>query len=306
MNQTPSALAGLKGIMILFGGFFILLAVSGFIGSVLGSFENSGRQTLLVTSAIQGVLAFWLPSWIAGKFMSDTPSGFLCLDKAPGWRALCGVVLVYLLGLPAINQIISWNEGMHLPESMSTLEQTLRQWEESNGSVAEKLLSTNTVGGLISGLLIIGLLTGFCEEVFFRGALQRMLGICGLSPVVSIWVAAFIFSAIHFQFFGFVPRLLLGAFFGFLLFRNLSLWTSVTAHALNNSIVVVSTWLNTRGIATFDAGSIGVTENGDFPVAALASTVAIALFMIFFNKYFFSPSKRGLNIDKKWQKGVQA
>lgn len=283
-----SKLAGAKGLLVLFGSFFVLIVVASLIASSVNGLDFGDRNRLLISSAVQGVIAFFLPAWLAARVSSGAPARLLGLESSVPVRTYLGVVIAFAIGLPAINQIIVWNEGMHLPESMGAVEKVLRQWEEANGGVAEKLLSTDTVWGLVSGILVVGLLTGFCEEIFFRGALQRMFGMCGLGSQWSVWLAAFIFSAVHFQFFGFVPRLLLGAFFGYLFLYSDSIWPGVVAHALNNSIVVVSYWLISRGVSTSDAGSIGVASDGSFPWVPLASAVALAIFFIFSWRYFFS------------------
>ena len=285
-------IAGAKGLFILFGCFFVCLVFSALAGAGIGYLTEGSRTGLLLSSCVQGIFAFCLPAWITGKILTGRPASFLCLDNCPSWRPVVGLVIVFAIGLPAINQLIVWNESLHFPEALEKLERTFRQWEESNGSVSEKLLSTSSIGGLVSGILVIGILTGICEEVFFRGGLQKLLNMCGLGRVSSIWTAAFIFSAIHFQFFGFVPRLLLGAFFGFLLIRTASLWTSIIAHSLNNSIVVVSYWLTAKGIVDIDAGSIGVASEGSFPWWGLASAVALILFFRFGSGYFFVRNDR--------------
>ena len=87
-----------------------------------------------------------------------------------------------------------------------------------------------TVPSLIVSVLIVGVFAGFSEELFFRGAMQRIMMSTRLNLHVTIWVVAVIFSLFHFQFFGFMPRLLLGAYFGYLLVLRRSLLGSVFGH----------------------------------------------------------------------------
>jgi len=92
--------------------------------------------------------------------------------------------------------------------------------------------------------------------LYFRGAVQRVIqpwkGI-----QVSIWITAIIFSTIHFQFYGFVPRMLMGAFFGYLLFWSKNLWFPVIAHFTNNAIAVIFYYLKFNGFKLPDIDSIG-------------------------------------------------
>ena len=104
----------------------------------------------------------------------------------------------------------------------------------------------SSVPALIVNILIIGVGAGVAEEILFRGCFQRLLVTGGINHHVAIWCVAFIFSAIHFQFFGFVPRMLLGAYFGYLMYWSKSVWIPAIAHTLNNTMVVITAWGQVR------------------------------------------------------------
>jgi len=103
---------------------------------------------------------------------------------------------------------------------------------------------------LIYNLLLMALLPALSEETLFRGTLQQMMykGTSSISTSnnspntkqhVAVWVSAILFSAIHFQFYGFVPRMLLGVLFGYLLLWSGSLWLPILAHFTNNAMAVI-------------------------------------------------------------------
>lgn len=269
--------------------FFFLLLVAAASGAAIALIPGIQEKTsLLLASAIQCLFAFCFPAWLTARFSSDSPNQFLSLTRKPGIKPYIGVLIVYLLALPAMNQLIAWNEAIHFPEWASGLEKTLREMEDNNGGVAIRLLSGNTFVEMIICVLIVGVLTGFSEEIFFRGALQKIFIESRISINYAVWFAAIIFSAMHFQFFGFFPRLLMGAFFGYLVCWSGSLWPAVFAHALNNSIVVISVWI----IGTPDGGGIdsfGVADGSKFPIDALASALATLFFLHKFRKLFFYP-----------------
>lgn len=277
-------------LLVLFTSFFFLLLIASGISYAIGLSENlSERVLLLSASIVQALLAFCLPALITAKFSSDHPLSFLSLDRGIGLRAIAGVIIVYILALPALNFLINWNESIHFPEWCGSLETVLREMEDANSGVAEKMLETSSFSGIIINIVVIGILTGFSEELFFRGALQNVFTEGRVSKSVSVWFCAFIFSAIHFQFFGFFPRLLMGAFFGYLLVWTGSLWPCVFAHALNNSIVVVTTALPSC-LGFVNPDNFGVVDNDSFPWIALSGSVATALFFYFFKNYFFKPA----------------
>jgi abortive infection protein len=292
-TDTTPGTSGLRRIGMLCLLFFVGLCLAAFLGQVAASmFPDGSRPALLVQSAIQAIVAFLLPTWLTARLTSPDPWRFTEMSTPPAWRAIAGVFILFAISLPAMNQIIWWNSQMHLPASMSGMEATLRQWEEAGAGVSARILDCSSVGGMLVGVLVVGLLTGLGEESFFRGGLQRSLAAAGISRHVAIWSSAVIFSAVHFQFFGFFPRMLLGAMFGYLLYWTSSLWVSAAAHALNNSIVVVSWWLASRGMTTMkDPAAIGVAYDG-FPVVAAASAVLTAAFLILARRFFFGPRQR--------------
>ena len=188
-------------LMVLFGVFFITLLSVAILSQAIPLIPGiSERSAMFISSATQCLLAFCLPAWLTAKFASPVPSRWLYLDNAPTLKAIAGVIIVYVLALPAMNQIIEWNASIHFPQALHEVEETLRKWEESNNGITRKLLESSSIGGIITGVCIVGILTGFSEEIFFRGALQGIFVRSRIGTAISVWVAAIIFSAIHFQF----------------------------------------------------------------------------------------------------------
>ena len=273
---------------VLFGSFCMLLAVASGIFLVLSEINGLDRRSaLLLSSAVQCVLAFCLPAWLCARFASGQPAEWLGLTVGCRLRQFAGVVILYVLALPALNQLIAWNAGMHLPEWTGGLEGQLREMEDAAADTTSLILSFSGIPGLLATVLVVGVLTGFSEELFFRGALQKVFVGSRIGVAASVWMAAFIFSTVHFQFFGFVPRLLMGAMFGYLLIWTRSLWVPVFAHSLNNSMVVIASHIAGDGETSID--SFGVSAEGGVPWGAVASACATALFLWRFRHYFFSP-----------------
>ena len=115
---------------------------------------------------------------------------------------------------------------------------------EAGKALSQQILQFGSVGDMLAMLLIVGVLTGIGEEFVFRGIVQRLLLEKLRNSHAAVWIAAFLFSAIHFQFYGFVPRMLLGAFFGYLLVWSGNIWLPVAAHALNNSFAVLDAYFS--------------------------------------------------------------
>ncbi len=234
---------------------------------------------LLAMLTVQDIIAFIAPAVATMAFLYFRPLHAMQLDRAPGWTAIIVVVLFYVVSIPAMNWLVELNKSMSLPASMHGIEQVMQQLEESAAKTTKELLSFQSVSMLIACTFVVGFMAGLSEEILFRGAMLGMMQDSRLGNHAAIWITAFIFSAIHMQFYGFVPRLLLGVWLGYLLVWTRSLWVPIIAHTLNNTTVVVMSFLTNRGIIPEGFGdSIGLPSPGSLPWIAIASLfVSIAL-----------------------------
>lgn len=251
-----------------------------------------GRYTAinaqLTTIALQNVLIFIAPVVFLALLCKSTEkrpvAQTLWMTKAPTFKSIALVVIVYIVALPAMNWLVDWNNGLHLPQSMRGLENILREMEDSAQGVTHDMLMTKTWSGMLLRFLLIGVLTGLGEEFFFRAGMLGSMHFSRVQRHVAVWTVAFIFSAIHMQFFGFVPRLLLGAWFGYVMLWSGEVWTPIIAHSLNNGLVVVFTFLSqNKYINENIIDTLGLPEKGQQPLlavgSALATMVIIWLFM---------------------------
>lgn len=274
---TPSR--GVVGMGILLIGLFVGLILTVCISSCFVSAEPT-RTELLCQSVIQSIMAFIIPTLVVERYLGYIPLSFSGLSERPGLMTLGWVVIIYICGYTMLGQIIAYNEAFHLPESLHVLEDTLRGWEENAAATTALILDSSTIGGLIAEIIIVGILTGMAEEIFFRGGIQSILYKSGCNVHIAIWGTAVVFSALHMQFFGFLPRLLLGAFFGYLLYWSGSLWPGIFAHALNNSLYVTAVWLDKRGIVSQDILETGVISQGVPWLAILSTLVSAGVIMV--------------------------
>lgn len=245
---------------------------------------NLGMLTMLT---VQDVLAFIVPAVAAMAIFYRKPLQAMCLNRAPSWMAILVVVAFYILSLPAMNWIVSFNESLSLPASMSGIEQLMRSLEDSAAETTKTLLDIHTVWELVPCVLVVGLMAGLSEEMLFRGAMLRTVQDSRLGTHAAVWIVAIIFSAIHMQFFGFIPRMLLGVWLGYLLVWTRSLWVPIIAHTLNNSTVVVMSYLANKGVVAEDFGDqLGLPADGSFPWLALLSLIACIALAVWAHRYF--------------------
>ena len=282
-TETLRKQTGLR-LLVLFFSFFIMLILVGAMTGLIKNIDGVGqREAVLLGSGLQCVLAFCLPAWLASRFASNRPWQYLGMTKRCTPQAVVGVIIVFIISMPAMNQLIEWNENIHLPAWGSEIEKTLREWEEMNSGVAATALGAKTFIQMLAGTAVIGIMTGIGEEMFFRGAMQHIFEDSGVKRWMAVWGAAVIFSTLHFQFFGFVPRVLMGVFFGYLLVWTGSLWPCILAHALNNSTVVVAAWL----YGDPSKAEIIPTAAGAIPWGAIVSGFLTIMFFWKFREVFF-------------------
>lgn len=231
------------GIGVLFGSFFILLFIVSMVAALLQGDDVTSTRFMRIATVAQDLFVFIVPALIAAIAVTRLPATFLCLDVKPRLRHTLFACLILVASIPAMDWIVYLNQSVHFPESLSGIEETLRKMESDADSAVYGLFGNYSVGDIIMSILIVGVLTGLAEELFFRGALQNLFASARMKKHLAVWLAAVIFSFMHFQFFGFIPRVLLGAYFGYLLWWTGSVWAPIIVHALNNSLVVAVTSL---------------------------------------------------------------
>ena len=93
----------------------------------------------------------------------------------------------------------------------------------------------------------------------------------------GIWISAILFSAMHMQFYGFVPRLLLGALFGYLLVWSGSIWLPFIGHFINNALAVIAMFLMNNGLINSDIEEYGSTQSSYY--AAILSLMLVVFLL---------------------------
>jgi membrane protease YdiL (CAAX protease family) len=147
------------------------------------------------------------------------------------------LVVGILLSFMGLNSVfIEWNANLDLPDG--AFERWAREFEDRAMETTKYLASFSNFGQYLIGVLVIAVFAGVGEELVFRGFLQGELHKSFKNIHAAIWVSALLFSAFHVQFYGFFPRLLLGALFGYLYYWSGNLIVPIFAHFVNNFFAV--------------------------------------------------------------------
>lgn len=222
---------------------------------------------------VQSIGVFIVPPFILAWFFSSKKSGYLQLNKK---ITLSSALLVFILcfsASPLINFIGEMNAKMQLPGWLAGMEEWMKNAEEKATLLTEAFLKVDGIGGLFFNLFMIALLPAVGEELLFRGVIQKIFTNWTRNSHWGIWIAATLFSALHMQFFGFIPRLLLGVLFGYLLVWSGSMWLPILAHFINNGVAVIGMYLIDKGMIGNELEEIGTSGKTQF-------TALISLFLV--------------------------
>ena len=258
-----------------------LLILGLIIGSVIGVIYPlvTGQDVMSLNSLrfmqiSSQIFTFVLPPILYAMLIKENPKESLGIKNVSYHWFIIGFIMMYAI-LPLNNVFAEWNAGLKLPESMSRIEELIKEMYESSAVVLEKLVNVNTFGGFVINLIMIAGLAALGEELLFRSIIQTSLIKTCKNAHVGIIIASAIFSFIHFDFYAFIPRLVLGMLLGYMFYYSRSIWVSMFMHFVNNATAVVIYYLNNIGVTNVDVETFGQTQ-------LLPLLISIALMIILF------------------------
>jgi uncharacterized protein len=247
--------------------------------TVLTNFSNPVVVNLLkYLQIVQSIGLFIMPPLLAGYFFEKNSFRYLGLNKQPGSKIFISVLLLMFFSIPFLNWMVSINESMKLPSFLQGIEQWMKDSEEQASQLTTAFLDVKSAGGFLVNILMIAILPAIGEELLFRGVLQKLFGEWFRNIHVAIFFTAFIFGAVHMQFYGLLPRMMLGVIFGYFFYWSGSLWIPIFAHFLNNASVVLISFLSNQGVIKTDYENFGNTDN---LLLILGSVLISAILLIF-------------------------
>ena len=265
----------LIALLLIFGAFVGLIVLMGALALLTPAWSSS-TEGLLFMQGFQTIALFGVTAFVGVWYTEDRedPIENMLLKKGLTLKQGVIAILFAVAALPMISLLAEWNKGMELPQFLASMEEMMREMEESSKVLTERFLNTTSEWMLFVNLLVMALLPAVCEEMMFRGWLQRALG-QSVDYRTAIWVSAIVFSAIHFQFYGFIPRMLIGAALGYLYYYTGSLWAPILAHFTNNAAAVVTAFLTYNGYTSIDFDLIGTGDTWYLSVVSVAVCVVL-------------------------------
>lgn len=262
-------------VVIMMAGFFVMFVVGFFLALLifnlspveLYNFFNAGdfhgRLNLLkYFQIIQTIGLFVLPPIVIARLFSKNTWEFLGFSRSPRFVSVATAIVLIFVALPFIDFLSHINQSIPFPDSLKSIEEWLINREESARDITYSMLNASNISQLLVNIVMVGVLPAIGEELVFRGILQRLFADWTRNVHWGIIISAILFSAMHIQFFGFIPRLALGILFGYLLFWSGSIWLPILSHFVNNTSAVIYYYYvdNHTNISPTSYGSLDIPE----------------------------------------------
>ncbi|MBE9586572.1 CPBP family intramembrane metalloprotease [Mucilaginibacter sp. JRF] len=223
---------------------------------------------------------FLAPAWFFSRYIVYDVDEYIKPNTNYNNLLILIVIGIMAASLPVMEMLININEKLVLPEFLKGVERWMRESEDDTNRMIEAVVQTDTTGHLIISMLIVALLPAIGEEFMFRGCLQTIVGQWTGNKHAAVWITAILFSAMHMQFFGFLPRLALGVIFGYMAAYSGSIWPGVIGHFINNGLAVISVYLYQNKKIDIDPNNNHIFN---YPVYIISFIIILFLLWLFKN-----------------------
>lgn len=234
---------------------------------VSGELKSDAARNVFAGMQIVQFLTLFLIPVLLFAFWADPKQPLKFTNIKTPWSAkyYLWAVLLVLVSLYASGLLGFLNDKIVLPEELSKL-------EAKQGDAIKAMAVSNTIPELLESIFLVGVLAAIGEELFFRGVVQRIMIQLTKSPWAGIIITSLLFSAIHLQFAGFLPRMFLGIVLGAICWYSGSLWPGILFHFLFNTLGVVVAYLNPEQInkpEMIEASRYSIIIIGSLGIAAV-------------------------------------
>ena len=267
------------GCFMIFGfiGTLVLAKITGLDLMELSDPDQWDYSNPALLTFIRGMLViqfiglFIIPVFLFARLSDSRPREWLGLAPAKPLYFILGII-VLIVALPFVDWSGTINHQL-IPETTS-IGKWMKASEESAAKQIEFLLKRQNIQDLLFNLLFVAVFAGVGEELFFRGVLQRLFIKIFKNAWAGILVTAFIFSAFHFQFYGFIPRFILGILLGLIYWYSGSLWPAIVAHFAYDAFAIIMIYFNP---ALAEQDSVTISLGNQTVLAAISAALVISI-----------------------------
>lgn len=292
-NPAASSLLVIIGLFLigfLFLGGVIQILVMMAAGATLTDFANSDGDFSKLPNAWLGMIlgqglgsfiGFVGTAWFYWIKIEKKSWQDLNFDKVPALPVFGMVVLTQMAFMGFNGWLQELNQAVSFPESLKGLEALLKGMEDKLAETTKFFTDFTSFWQFLLVFLVIAVIAGIGEELVFRGLIMRKLLLGTGNPHIAIWVSAFIFAVIHFQFYGILPRMMLGVLFGYFYLWTGNIRVPIFAHIFNNGLAVTIMYLHNIGIVKTDLESMD-----DVPLSIVGFSLIATIGLMFLLKNY--------------------
>lgn len=274
------------------GAMWVALTGKSLLAMEKGMTDPANAGAVRILQTVSTFFIFFMPAWVTARILNRRPMSFLGYNEWFDWRVLGLALLIMLVCLPLVGALTELNRMIPIGEGLRSRFQAM---EDAYQEQVEVMSVIRGPGEYILALGVMALGPAIFEETFFRGGLQNILHRWTGRPWFSVVVAAILFSAIHFSFFGFIPRLALGIVLGLLFLFSGSLWMPIAGHFLNNAIVVTYIYyLTSRGMSVKEA-----MDDSDPLWVGVVATVAMTCLFAYYRHHAQRARRRKMPAEER-------
>ncbi len=233
-------LLGLLGLGMIVGNIVVL-----FLGSVIIHVpfkqvafvltQPGHVQENRILNTLASFLVFCTPALILAKVVAIKPLQWLGFNRVIQTKQLLLVALIAFTGLIMSGALGELNQNIPLPAQWLA---KAKEFEAKYKQSMMAMVTMKTVWDYLFALMAMAVAPAFFEEILFRGGFQQIFIGWTKNPFLGILITSILFSAIHFSFFGFLPRTALGLILGYVFYYSRNIWMSIVMHFIYNGIIV--------------------------------------------------------------------
>jgi membrane protease YdiL (CAAX protease family) len=292
-NPAASSLLVIIGLFLI--GFLFLGSVTQILvmmaaGASLTDFKNSDGDLSKLPNAWLGMIfgqglgsfmGFIGTAWFYWRIIEKKSWKDLDFEKVPTLAVFGMVVLIEISFMGFNGWLQELNQAVSFPESLKGLEVLLKGMEDKLAETTKFFTNFTSFWQFLLAFFVIAVIAGIGEELIFRGLIMRKLLLGTGNPHIAICVSAFIFAAIHFQFYGILPRMMLGVLFGYFYLWTGNIRVPIFAHIFNNGFAITIMYLHNIGIVKTDLESMD-----DVPLSIVGFSLIATIGLMFLLKNY--------------------
>jgi len=224
------------------------ISITGFSTEIFNDKNPMLGTGLKIIQVFSDIGLFVIPALVLPLIIfQQGPVSFMGIRKHTSILIFLIAVCMALSIQPVVSATAILNQHLVLPHFMSGLEQQMQSLEKKNEALMETFLKMHGPFDFFINTLIIAVLPAIAEELFFRGFLQKTLQLRIKSGGTAVIVTAFIFSFIHLEFYGFLPRFILGILLGYAYLWSGDIKVPILIHFTNNFMDLCLSYFTSQG-----------------------------------------------------------